>query len=344
MGPGGIGTTRGSPTDGLKNLLSLLRRRGSNPEKLATFISVPTWCTDGAAVPDDPIDLRYQASLDPEVVASPPLQRPSGLRTPWRMDLTRDKRLRHPAQPDPGAVGPRRQGQPADGRAAAAEDDAQRRTGDDLAHRPLDAVGTRGLFNQLVADFLSLTFEIGRFATDVFGGVHLGYLVIETEKFDDWRRFGRDAIGMHLDETLPRRCGSASTTTSADSCSSADRAEDTTALGWRVDDHGAFEVIEKRVRSHGVPVTEGTAEETALRGVERLIHFPGPNGLTRRCTSNPASARRPPARRHGRLAGGPARAGGRTAIATRSRIRCAGTTARCSTPGCRTTSTRRSAA
>ena len=39
--------------------------------------------------------------------------------------------------------------------------------------------------------------------TDVFGKVHLGYLVIETEKFDDWRRFGRDAIGMHLDETLP---------------------------------------------------------------------------------------------------------------------------------------------
>ena len=35
--------------------------------------------------------------------------------------------------------------------------------------------------------------------TDVFGRVHLGYLVIETEKFDDWRRFGRDAIGIDLD-------------------------------------------------------------------------------------------------------------------------------------------------
>ena len=54
---------------------------------------------DGAAVPDDLIDLRYQASLDPEVIASPPLQRPSGLRTLWRMDLTRDKRLRLPTRP-----------------------------------------------------------------------------------------------------------------------------------------------------------------------------------------------------------------------------------------------------
>ena len=40
-------------------------------------------------------------------------------------------------------------------------------------------------------------------SADIFGRVHLGYLVIETEKFSDWRRFGRDAIGMHLDETLP---------------------------------------------------------------------------------------------------------------------------------------------
>ncbi len=37
----------------------------------------------------------------------------------------------------------------------------------------------------------------------VFGKVHLGYVVIETEKFSDWRRFGRDAIGMHLDDASP---------------------------------------------------------------------------------------------------------------------------------------------
>ena len=38
---------------------------------------------------------------------------------------------------------------------------------------------------------------------NIFGNVHLGYIVIETDRFADWRRFGRDAIGMHLDETLP---------------------------------------------------------------------------------------------------------------------------------------------
>ncbi len=101
MGPGGIGTTRGLPTDGLKTLLSYYGGSGPSRDKLAAFIH--TYLVyDGSAVPDDLIDLRYQASIDPEVVANPPLQRPSGLRTLWRMDLTRDKRLKQ--LPNPALV------------------------------------------------------------------------------------------------------------------------------------------------------------------------------------------------------------------------------------------------
>jgi pimeloyl-ACP methyl ester carboxylesterase len=98
MGPGGIGTTRGLPTDGLKSLLSYYSDEGPSREKLAAFIR--TYLVyDGASVPDQLIDVRYQASIDPEVVANPPLRPPSGLRTLWRMDLTRDKRLRRLATP-----------------------------------------------------------------------------------------------------------------------------------------------------------------------------------------------------------------------------------------------------
>lgn len=98
MGPGGIGTTRGLPTDGLKSLLAYYGGDGPSRDKLATFIR--TYLVyDGAAVPDELIDLRYQASIDPDVVAHPPLQRPKGLRTLWRMDLTRDKRLKHLPNP-----------------------------------------------------------------------------------------------------------------------------------------------------------------------------------------------------------------------------------------------------
>jgi len=98
MGPGGIGTTRGLPTDGLKSLLSYYGGDGPSRDKLATFIR--TYLVyDGAAVPEELIDLRYRASVEPEVVANPPLRRPSGIRTLWRMDLTRDKRLRRLGTP-----------------------------------------------------------------------------------------------------------------------------------------------------------------------------------------------------------------------------------------------------
>lgn len=98
MGPGGIGTTRALPTEGLKSLLSYYGGQGPSRDKLATFIR--TYLVhDGASVPDDLIDIRYRASIDPEVVAHPPLQRPTGLRTLWRMDLTRDKRLAHLPNP-----------------------------------------------------------------------------------------------------------------------------------------------------------------------------------------------------------------------------------------------------
>ena len=95
MGPGGIGTTRGLPTDGLGSLLAYYGGSGPSREKLATFIR-NYLVYEGDSVPDELIDLRYAASIDPEVVADPPLSRPSGPfapRTLWRMDLTRDSRL-----------------------------------------------------------------------------------------------------------------------------------------------------------------------------------------------------------------------------------------------------------
>jgi 4,5:9,10-diseco-3-hydroxy-5,9,17-trioxoandrosta-1(10),2-diene-4-oate hydrolase len=97
MGPGGIGTTRGVPTAGLKSLLAYYGGDGPSRDKLETFIR-NYLVYEGACVPDSLIDTRSAASVDPEVVADPPLRRPSGptaLRTLWRMDLTRDKRLKH---------------------------------------------------------------------------------------------------------------------------------------------------------------------------------------------------------------------------------------------------------
>jgi 2,3-dihydroxybiphenyl 1,2-dioxygenase len=125
---------------------------------------------------------------------------------------------------------------------------------------------------------------------NIFGNVHLGYIVIETDRFADWRRFGRDAIGMHLDETLRDVMRFRLDDNECRFLLQRGPAEDVTALGWELDDHSTFDAILTRVTGHGVPVTKGTAEEAAVRGVERLVRFPGPNGMvqeifTRACRS-----------------------------------------------------------
>jgi 2,3-dihydroxybiphenyl 1,2-dioxygenase len=114
---------------------------------------------------------------------------------------------------------------------------------------------------------------------NIFGNVHLGYVVIETHRFADWRRFGRDAIGMHLDETLRDVMRFRLDDNECRFLLQRGPAEDVTALGWHIDDHNTFDEILTRVTGHGVPIHEGTAEEAALRGVERMLRFPGPNGL-----------------------------------------------------------------
>jgi 2,3-dihydroxybiphenyl 1,2-dioxygenase len=127
----------------------------------------------------------------------------------------------------------------------------------------------------------------------VFGKVHLGYIVIETEKFSDWRRFGRDAIGMHLDDTSADVMRFRLDDNECRFLLQRGPAEDVTALGWQLDDHETFDTVLARVRSHGVPVAEGTDEHAALRGVERLVRFPGPNGLAQEVFTRARTAATP---------------------------------------------------
>ncbi|MFJ3417699.1 alpha/beta fold hydrolase [Streptomyces sp. NPDC086082] len=92
MGPGGVGTTRALPTPGLNSLLNYYSGDGPSRLKLEKFIR--TYLVFNAAdVPDGVIDARYRDSIDPEVVAAPPLRRPTSLRAVWKTDFTRDARL-----------------------------------------------------------------------------------------------------------------------------------------------------------------------------------------------------------------------------------------------------------
>jgi len=124
----------------------------------------------------------------------------------------------------------------------------------------------------------------------LFGSVHLGYAVIETLRFDDWRRFGTDAIGMHVDDSLRDFLRFRLDDHECRFLLQRGPAEDVVALGWHVDDHASFDEIVARVRSRDVPATEGTPEESLLRGVERLVRFPGPKGIVQEVFTRPLLA------------------------------------------------------
>jgi pimeloyl-ACP methyl ester carboxylesterase len=64
MGPGGVGTTRGLPTKGLSQLLGYYGGDGPSLEKIETFIR-SYLVYDGASVPQELIQQRFEASIDP---------------------------------------------------------------------------------------------------------------------------------------------------------------------------------------------------------------------------------------------------------------------------------------
>ncbi|MFE5792107.1 VOC family protein [Streptomyces sp. NPDC056503] len=127
----------------------------------------------------------------------------------------------------------------------------------------------------------------------VFGSVHLGYVVVESDRFADWRRFGTDAIGMHHDDISRDVMRFRLDDHECRFLIRRGPAEDVVAIGWHIDDHASFEEIEARVRAHGVPVVRGSDEEAALRGVERLLRFPGPKGIAQEIYTTPLISSEP---------------------------------------------------
>ncbi len=92
LGPGGIDTSRRPPTEGLLHLLDYYSGEGPTREKFEQFLRKDL-VFDGAALPDALIATRYAASVDPEVVANPPLVRPKDLANARALDLTLDPRI-----------------------------------------------------------------------------------------------------------------------------------------------------------------------------------------------------------------------------------------------------------
>lgn len=98
MGPGGVGISQGQPTDGLKRLLGYYAGEGPSFDKLRRFICEDL-VFDAGQVTDAVLQERYAASIDPEVVANPPLRAPKDVDAFKRLDFLLDARLPGLANP-----------------------------------------------------------------------------------------------------------------------------------------------------------------------------------------------------------------------------------------------------
>jgi len=112
----------------------------------------------------------------------------------------------------------------------------------------------------------------------VFGRVRMGYVLIESRRAEQWERFTRDALGMHVQRSagalVCRLDRHASRMVIVDG-----PAEDIAALGYQVDDEATLAIVLQRLRQRAVDVREGDAAGAALRGVERYWQLTGPKGL-----------------------------------------------------------------
>lgn len=127
----------------------------------------------------------------------------------------------------------------------------------------------------------------------VFGAVHLGYVVVETERFSDWHRFGADAIGLHVDELDADSMRFRMDDHECRFLLQRGPREDLVGAGWQIDDHETFDEILRRVVDRGVPITEGSPDECRMRGVERLWRFPGPKGIATEIFTKPVTTPAP---------------------------------------------------
>lgn len=114
---------------------------------------------------------------------------------------------------------------------------------------------------------------------DIFGQVQMGYIVIESRKLDEWRRFGEEGLGLHL--------ASAEAGTVAFRMDAHQRriivrngpAEDVAALGFQLASDSTLQIVKDRLQRRGVDVSRGDDEAAALRGVTAFWQLRGPRGL-----------------------------------------------------------------
>lgn len=132
---------------------------------------------------------------------------------------------------------------------------------------------------------------------DLFGTTSMGYLVIESQRLDEWQSFLEDGIGMHV---ASRRSDTLTMRMDEHRCRvlvKAGPAEDVVAIGYQVRDDETLARIIERLARHGIAFETGSHDEARARGVSSFTRFVGPKRMDIELFTDPLKAAEPLAMR-----------------------------------------------
>ncbi len=115
---------------------------------------------------------------------------------------------------------------------------------------------------------------------NIFGRVQIAYLVIESMKLDDWRRFLKQGIGMHLesegDEHLAFRMDAHARRLMVQK----GKAEDVIAIGLQLRDQATMEIVLERLASRNIAIEHISGKQAEQRGANLIVRIRGPKAIT----------------------------------------------------------------
>lgn len=109
--------------------------------------------------------------------------------------------------------------------------------------------------------------------------IKLGYMLIESEKLDEWEVFARDGLGLHADRLSADLLALRVDDRERRIVVRRGPAEDVMALGWEADDSAALDRMQAHLTANGIATDAGSTMDAALRGVEAYYGFVGHKGL-----------------------------------------------------------------
>ncbi|WP_322048082.1 FAD-dependent monooxygenase [Paraburkholderia sp. J67] len=127
--------------------------------------------------------------------------------------------------------------------------------------------------------------------SSIFGKSRLGYVHIESNRIAEWRKFGADGLGMHVDSVDGGALAFRLDEHQRRIIVSPGDAEDVTALGIELGDERVLAEIRKRLSERGISVRSGTEDEARVRGVESFCTFDGPKRLKIDLYTRPVKSR-----------------------------------------------------